>query len=71
MDILVPSLRAVPHLTQLVGLASPKMSNLLHEGPCGWGIGAGVLTANGVPCPDASSWLTPLNWGPHSQSWQW
>ena len=28
MDIMVPSLRAVPHLSHLVGLASPHMSNL-------------------------------------------
>ena len=33
MDIMVPSLiRAVPHLSHLVGLASPQMSNLSVQG---------------------------------------
>ena len=40
MDIrMVPSLRAVPHLSHLVGCASPQMSNL-SRGPCSWGVGA-------------------------------
>ena len=32
MDIMVPSLRAVLHLSHLVGLASPQMSNLSVRG---------------------------------------
>ena len=32
MDVMVPSLRAVPHLSHLVGLASPQMSNLSAGG---------------------------------------
>ena len=39
MDIMVPSLRAVPHLSHLVGLASPQMSNLSAR----WGHVVGVL----------------------------
>ena len=66
------SLRAVPLLSHLVGLASPQMSNLSARG------GHVVRVLGQVsPLPMGSLVLMsptgspPLNWGPHSQSWQW
>ena len=38
MDIMVPSLRAVPHLSHLMGLTSPEMSNLSARGGHGVGV---------------------------------
>ena len=60
----MPSLMAVPHLSHLVGLASPQMSTpTALRGPSSWGDEAGVPAA----CLVASYWLTPKLWGPHSQ----
>ena len=57
---------AVPHLSHLVGLASPQMSTpTALRGPCSWGDEAGVPTANGATSLVASYWLTPKLWGPH------
>ena len=54
MDIMVPSLRAVPHLSHLVGLASPQMSNLSARG----GHAVGVL-GHVSPLPMGSLVLMP------------
>ena len=57
MDIrMVPSLRAVPHLSHLVGCASPQMSNPSARGGHVVGVLGQVspLPMGGVPCPDAS-----------------
>ena len=69
---MVPSLRAVPHLSHLMGLASPKMSNFSARG--GHVVGAlGQVSA--LPMGSLVLMLPagspPLNWGPHSQNWQW
>ena len=69
---MVPSLRAVPHLSRLVGLASPQMSNLLAQVDHVVGVLGRVSPlpmGSLVLMPPAGS--PPLNWGPHSQSWQW
>ena len=56
----MPSLMAVPHLSHLVGLASPQMSTpTALRGPCSWGDEVGVPTANGATSLVASCYLTP------------
>ena len=50
---MMPSLKAVPHLSYLMamGLASPQMgSPTALRGPCDWGDEVGVPTANGATC---------------------
>ena len=55
---------AVPHLSHLVGLASPQMSTpTALRGPCSWGDEAGVLTASGATSLVASCRLKPHNMG--------
>ena len=60
MDFLMPSLKAVPHITHLMGLASPKMTTpTALRGPCNWEDEAGVPTANGATCLVTFCWLIP------------
>ena len=72
MDIWCHHSGHVPHLSHLVGLASPQMSNLSARG----GHVVGVL-GQVSPLSMGSLVLMPpagsprLNWGAHSQSWQW
>ena len=54
MDIMVPSLRAVPHLSHLVGLASPQMSNPSARGGHAVGVSGHVS-----PLPMGSLVLMP------------
>ena len=59
---------AVPHLSHLVGLASPQMGTpTALRGPCSWGDEAGVPAANDATSLVATCWLTPKLWGPHRQ----
>ena len=56
LGILMPSLKAVPHLSHLVGLAGPQMiTPTALRRPCSWDE-AGVPTANGATSPVASKW---------------
>ena len=56
LGILMPSLKAVPHLSHLVGLAGPQMiTPTAPRRPCSWDE-AGVPTANGATSPVASMW---------------
>ena len=65
-DILMLSLKALHHLSHLMGLASPQMSTLTAlRGSCSRGDEAGVPAANGTTCLVAFCWL-PLEWGPRS-----
>ena len=50
------SLKAVPHLSHLMGLASPQMSTpIALRGPCNWEDGSGV------PANEATSLVSALH----------
>ena len=66
--LLMPSLMAIPHISHLMGLASPQMSTpTALRGPCSWGDEAGIPQPMVPPAllPPAGS--LPNLWGPHSQ----
>ena len=61
MNILMPSLEVIPHLSHLMGRASPQMSFLTAQRePCDWDDKAGISTANGATDLIATFWLTPF-----------
>ena len=63
VNILMPSLMAIHHLSHLMGLASPQMSTTTAlRGPCSWGDKVGVPAAN-----SATSLVASCFWGPCGQ----
>ena len=71
MDTLMPSLKAVPHFSHLMGLANPWMSTpTALRGPCDEEMRLVSLLPTGQPVllPSAGS---PPDWGPRSHFWQW
>ena len=66
--VLMPSLMAVPHLSHLVGLASPQMSTpTALRGPCNWGDGAVSLQPTVPPVLLHPAGSPPKLWRPCSQ----
>ena len=65
------ALRAVRHLPHLMGIAILQMSNLSARGGHVVGmLGQVSLLPMGSLVLMSPAGLPPLNWGPHSQSWQ-